>query len=103
MTASLTDTEEEFELIFHVVFLGSLVGLALVCLVGTSFRYRELKRFKGRIVVHAPFTGIKRTMPRRNVYFGVVGVITFCSFIILSSGWKLIESIYELVQGLPMG
>lgn len=86
MTTLLTDTKEEFDLIYHVVFLGSLDGVSLICLIGTAFKYRELKRFNGTIVVYSPFRRRKSNMPRRIVYFGVVGIIIFCSFILLTTG-----------------
>lgn len=100
-TTMLTDNEEDFQLVYHVVFLGVLDSMALICLIGTIFRFVELQKFKGKIVIGSLSSKKKKDeVPRFVVNFAVLGIIIFSLFIVLSTAHKLVRSVNELVEAI---
>ena len=96
-TAIFTETKDEFELVYAVIFLGALDIISLICLIGSIFRLRELISFNGNITIIPLFQKEKSTIPKNIVYFHLGGIILFCTFIIVSTGAKFISSILNLV------
>jgi hypothetical protein len=97
-TALLTETKEEFELIYPVVFLGGLNSMALISLVGTVFRFIELRKYGGTIVNRSSFSKRKKIVPKKSVYVVVAIILFFSSFVILTTGAKLFKSIFVLIE-----